>query len=57
MFMNSLNALGLDKCIEVPTYIKGRTIDSVLTNNKNVSLISKFLLINVFESLIITLYI
>ena len=34
LFVDSFNELGLSQCINVPTHIKGRTLDLIVTNNK-----------------------
>ena len=32
LFVDSFNELGLSQCINVPTHIKGRTLDLLVTN-------------------------
>ena len=34
-FLNSFHNFGLEQCINVPTHIKGRTLDLLLTSNRN----------------------
>ena len=34
LFVDSIDELGLDQCITVPTHIKGRTLDILVTNSK-----------------------
>ena len=35
MFVDSFEDRGLDQCLTVPTHIKGRTLDILLTNSKS----------------------
>ena len=34
LFVDSFNELGLSQCINVPTHIKGRTLDLLITNSQ-----------------------
>ena len=41
MFVDSFNELDLSQCINVPTHIKGRTLDLLITNSQPLLLNTK----------------